>query len=297
MPTGTSPSASLTEPRSKPVAWVTGAGGLIGSHLAGNRELAAQWNVIGLTRPDLDLADAEAVARRFRAESPALVIHCAANSSSVECEKSPALARVQNVEVTARLAELCSEAQFVFLSTDLVFDGRKGNYTELDAVSPLGVYAETKVAAEQIVLANPRHTVIRTSLNGGKSPRGNRGFDEQARNAWKAGQTMRLFTDEFRSPIDASVTARAIARLALKYATGLYHVAGTERMSRWQLGQLLASCWPELNPRIEATSLAEYRGAPRPPDCSLHCDKAQSFLSFALPGYAEWLQSQTRARP
>jgi dTDP-4-dehydrorhamnose reductase len=278
-------------------AWITGAGGLIGSHLAREPKLSAAWHVIGLTRADLDLCDAGAVVERFRAESPALVIHCAANSSSVGCEQNPGLARVQNVEVTARLAELFANAQSIFLSTDLVFDGRKGNYTELDPVSPLGVYAETKVAAEQIILANPRHTVVRTSLNGGTSPKRNRGFDEQARNAWQAGQTLRLFTDEFRSPIDASVTARAIAELAIAKATGLYHVAGAERLSRFELGQLLAARWPGLNPRIEAASLKEYRGAPRPPDCSLNCAKAQASLSFPLPRYSDWLKPQAPAQP
>lgn len=283
----------MTEARSKPIAWVTGAGGLIGSHLAQSPQLASRWEVVGITRPVLDLTNFEAVTRRFRADSPTLVIHCAANSSSVECEKSPALARVQNVEVTTRLAQLCAEGQFVFLSTDLVFDGRKGNYSELDAVNPLGIYAETKVSAEQNVLANSRHTVVRTSLNGGKSPRGNRGFDEQACHAWQAGQSLRLFTDEFRSPIDASITARAIAELALAKASGVYHVAGVERLSRWQLGQLLAARFQELTPRLEAASLAEYKGAPRPPDCSLNCDKAQSLLSFTLPRYSEWLSTST----
>lgn len=280
----------MTEPRPKPIAWVTGAGGLIGSHLDAAQKLASAWDVIGLTRADLDLTDADAVTRRFHAESPGLVIHCAANSSSVECEKAPSLARIQNVEVTARLAELCANVQFLFLSTDLVFDGRKGNYTELDSVSPLGVYAETKVAAEQITLANPRHTVVRTSLNGGVSPKGTRSFDEQARNAWQAGQTLRLFTDEFRSPIDASVTAHAIWELARANATGLFHIAGAERLSRFELGQLLAARSPELNPRIESASLKEYRGAPRPPDCSLNSAKAQALLSFPLPRYSEWLR-------
>mgnify|MGYP000188671113 CR=1 FL=1 len=279
------------------LAWITGAGGLIGSHLVRAASRPAAGKIIGLTRADLDLTDAEALTRRFRAESPALVVHCAANSSSVECEKTPALARVQNVEVTARLAELCADRAFIFLSTDLVFDGRKGRYTEQDAVHPLGVYAETKVAAEQIVLANPRHTVIRTSLNGGPSPRGDRGFDEQMVNAWRAGRTLRLFTDEYRSPMDASVTARAIWELAVAGATGLFHVAGAERLSRFELGQLLAARWPELNPRLAAASLQEYAGAPRPPDCSLDCAKAQALLSFPLPRYRDWLQAHPPARP
>jgi dTDP-4-dehydrorhamnose reductase len=285
----------LIEPHSNPIAWITGAGGLIGSHLTAHAP--QRWRVVALTRADLELTDPAAVQRRFRADAPNLVIHCAALSSSVECERNPEAARVQNVEVTARLAELAANARFILLSTDLVFDGRKGGYTEADAVHPRGVYARTKVEAERIVLANPRHTVVRTSLNGGVSPRGDRGFDEQARNAWRAGQTLRLFTDEFRCPLDASVTARAIWELAGANAAGLFHVAGAERLSRFALGQLLAARWPELHPRIAAASLAEYSGPPRPPDCSLNCAKAQSLLSFPLPKYSDWLRASPLNRP
>jgi dTDP-4-dehydrorhamnose reductase len=253
--------------------------------------------VVALTRAHLELTDSATVQRRFREDQPDLVIHCAALSSSVECERNPETARVQNVEVTARLAKRAADVRFILLSTDLVFDGRKGGYTEADAVHPLGVYARTKVEAERIVLANPRHTVIRTSLNGGVSPRGDRGFDEQARNAWRAGQTLRLFTDEYRSPLDASVTARAIWELAEANVAGLFHVAGAERLSRYALGQLLAARWPELHPRIAAASIAEYSGPPRPPDCSLNCAKAQSLLSFPLPKYSDWLRASPVNRP
>jgi dTDP-4-dehydrorhamnose reductase len=155
----------------------------------------------------------------------------------------------------------------------------------------LSVYAETKVAAEQIVLGNSSHLVIRTSLNGGTSPSGDRGFDEQMRHAWQAGQTLRLFTDEFRSPIQAEATATATWQLLLQGGTGLYHVAGSERLSRWQIGQLLAARWPQLNPRIEPASCKDYPGAARPPDTSLNCDKAKKLLSFPLPGLTEWLGS------
>ena len=199
------------------------------------------------------------------------------------------LARKVNIEATALLAELAAEIPLVFLSTDLVFDGRAGNYDESAAVNPLSVYAETKTAAERTILVNPKHTVIRMSLNGGTSPTGDRGFNELMRRAWEAGQTVKLFTDEFRSPMAAEVTARAIWDLAGQGRTGLYHIAGSERLSRWQLGQLIAARWPQLQPRIVAASLKEYAGAPRAPDTSLNCAKAQALLSFRLPGLTEWL--------
>jgi dTDP-4-dehydrorhamnose reductase len=153
----------------------------------------------------------------------------------------------------------------------------------------LSVYGRTKAEAERLVLANPRHTVVRTSLNAGASPAGDRGIEEQMRRAWKEGKTLRLFRDEFRSPIPAEVTARAVWELVDRGAAGLYHVAGAERLSRWQIGQLFAARWPEWKPRILEASLAEYQGAARPPDTSLNCAKAQALLSFPLPRFGDWV--------
>jgi dTDP-4-dehydrorhamnose reductase len=100
---------------------------------------------------------------------------------------------------------------------------------------------------------------------------------------------VRLFTDEFRSPIHAGVTARAVWELVLQAVTGLCHVAGAERLSRWEIGRLVAARWPQLQPRIETGSLRDYVGAPRPPDTSLNCARAQAQITFRLPGLTEWL--------
>jgi len=272
------------------LAWLTGAGGLIGNYLVRTApEFAPAWRVRGLTRAQLDLCDFAAVRRAFREEPPQLIIHCAAMSRSPDCQANPELARRINCEATAVLAELAKDVALVFFSSDLVFDGRKGNYVETDPLGPLSVYAETKVAAERVVLANPRHTVIRTSLNGGASLAGDRGFNEQMRLAWQAGRALKFFTDEFRSPIPAVVTARATWELANSNQTGLFHLAGGQRLSRFQIGQLVAARWPQLNPKLEAALTKDYPGAPRPADSSLNCAKAQKQLSFPLPGLTEWL--------
>ncbi|MBI2928230.1 MAG: SDR family oxidoreductase [Verrucomicrobia bacterium] len=275
-----------------PRAWITGAGGLIGHALVHTApQFAPGWQIIGLTRQQLDLADFVAVREAFHRDRPQLIIHCAALSRSPACQADPARARKLNVEVTAALAELAADIPLVFFSSDLVFDGCKGNYAETDPVSPLSVYGETKAAAEQVVLSNPRHTVIRTSLNGGTSPSGDRGFNEEMRRAWQQGKTLTLFTDEFRSPIPAVVTARAVWELVGRDQPGLYHLAGRERLSRWQIGQLLAARWPQLHPRLQPGSLRDYQGAPRSPDTSLDCARLQQFLSFPLPGLSDWLRT------
>jgi dTDP-4-dehydrorhamnose reductase len=277
-------------------AWITGAAGLIGNYLVQTApRFASEWRIDPLTRNELDLLDFAAVNARFKCDKPQLVIHCAALSQSPVCQKDPALAHRLNVDVTAHLAQLASDIPFVFFSTDLVFDGRKGNYEETDPVNPLSVYAETKVEAEEIVLANPKHTVIRTSLNGGTSIAGNRGFNEQLRCAFAKGQTLKLFTDEFRSPIPASETARAVWKIVASHTPGLYHVAGAERLSRWQIGEMIARRWPELHPKLLAESLESYRGAPRSPDTSLNCSKAQKLLFFPLPALSGWLEEHRDA--
>lgn len=272
------------------VVWITGAGGLIGNYLVQAAPTSAPtFEIVGLTRAQLDLLDFDAVRGRFFRQPPTLLIHCAAMSHSPQCQENPELARKVNVEMTALLAELAAGIPFIFFSSDLVFDGLQGNYDEKAPVRALSVYAQTKVDAEQIVLANSKHTVVRTSLNLGRSPKGDKGFNEQLLKAWELGKMPTLFTDEFRCPIPAPVTARAIWELAQRNRPGLYHLAGSERMSRWQIGQLLAARWPQLHPKIIPGSVADFQGAPRSPDTSLNCAKLQQLLSFRLPGLPEWL--------
>jgi len=281
----------LTDTASKSLAWITGAAGLIGNYLVSSApRFTPDRKVRALTRTDLDLLDFAAVRRLFADQSPALIIHCAAMSRSPECQGKPQLARRVNVDATALLAELAADIRLVFFSTDLVFDGKSGGYHDTSPVNPLSVYADTKVAAEEIVLANPRHLVIRTSLNAGTSPTGDRAFNEQMRLAWRRGERLRLFTDEFRSPIPAVVTARATWELVNQNQTGLFHIAGSERLSRYEIGKLIVARWPNLRQSLEPASCKDFQNPPRPPDTSLNSMKAQSVLSFQLPAFSEWLR-------
>ena len=270
--------------------WITGAGGLVGSHLL---RLAPEGEGVApvqpLTRSDVDLCDFAAVSRLFAAHPPAAIIHAAARSRAVACQQEPAAAFRENVAVTRHLATLAHGIPFLFLSTDNVFDGRKGNYVESDAVNPLSVYGETKARAEEVVLANPRHTVVRLALNTGTSPRGDRSFTEQMRMTARRGEAVRLFIDEFRTPLPVQVTARALWELLQRDRPGLYHLGGSERLSRFQTGSLVAERWPELRGKLEECSVKDYTGPPRTADATLISTRLQALLSFRLPGLTEWL--------
>lgn len=273
----------------KPLCWITGAAGLIGNQLlASAPTLAPHIHPRPLTRHDVDLTNFKAVTQLFHQESPQLIIHCAAMSRSPDCQHNPTAAQLANTQVTQHLANLATHIPFFFFSTDLVFDGQQGQYSEPHPTNPLLVYGQTKANAETYVLSNPNHTVIRTSLNAGTSPSGKSSFSENLVLAWKNGQTPKLFTDEFRTPIDASVTARATWELVLQQATGTFHLAGSERLSRFDIGQIIASTQPHLHCPIQPASIRDFAGSPRPADTSLNCSKIQKLLSFPLPSFRQW---------
>lgn len=276
--------------------WITGTNGLIGHHLVRSAaQYAPTWQVRALTRNDFDLLDFPAVERAFRQEQPEMIIHCAAISVVSAAQKNPVLAQRVNVEVTQHLARLAEKISFAFFSTDLVFDGKQGNYSETDSPNPLHIYGETKLAAERIVLKNSRHLVVRTSINAGPSPSGERAFDEQLRRSLQiAGQGMTLFTDEFRSPIAASETARAVWELVQKNCAGIFHVAGAEKLSRWEIAQHLLPDWPEIKARIKSGSAKDFPGPPRALDTSFNVTKAQAILSRPLPKFSDWLATKRR---
>jgi dTDP-4-dehydrorhamnose reductase len=282
----------------KPLVWITGAGGLVGSYLVRTASRwAPDWEVCGLTRLDVDLTDETGVCRLWREHRPAAVIHGAAISRPAVCEQDPELARKVNVEATARLASLAGERPLLFFSSDQVFDGRQGWYVETDRINPINRYGETKAAAEELVLSNPRHTVIRLALTAGTSATGDRSFVEDMRRSAGRDQRLTLFTDEFRSPVPAGVVARAVWELLGQKRSGLYHLGGVERLSRMDIGDALTTWYPELASRLQPGSVAAYHGPPRPPDLSMRCDKIQRLLSFPIPGFRSWLMNRSPAGP
>ena len=275
------------------LAWITGASGLIGSHIVGAAfEFAPEWKIRGLSSREFDLTDFPETQRQFEQDMPGLVIHCAAMSDPTDCESQPNKTRLTNREATFFLSGLAQGIPMIFMSTDLVFDGKYGQYIEEDEPSPLNVYGRTKAEAEQIILANPLHTVVRTSLTAGISPRGNRGIDEQLINQWRNGDSIKLFTDEYRCPIHAEATAQAIWELVRANCTGIYHLAGSARMSRFEIGQAIADTQSDTDCVILASSITEYQGSPRAADTSLNCGKIQKILSFQIPSLKESITKQ-----
>jgi dTDP-4-dehydrorhamnose reductase len=171
----------------------------------------------------------------------------------------------------------------IFLSTDFVFDGIKGNYTEEDLTSPLSYYGETKVEAEKLILdLNIGATIVRTSLVIGTDTciaRPN--IVLRVADILKKGKPYKVPTDQYRTPTDADDLADAIISLAQKRVNGIINISGGERISVYELSKMVASAF-ELNSEllvpVKSSELPE--PAKRPLDSSLNISKAKNLLDF-----------------
>ncbi len=219
------------------------------------------------------------VERALDAHAPEAVLVVAALATLGECERYPVLARALNVAYPARIAERARAcgAHVTFVSTDLVFGGAPpvaGRYTEHDGPSPLSEYGRTKAAGEAAVRAcGPDTLVVRVPLLFGDSLGRERGASDALLATVRRGEVARLFTDEWRTPLDVTVAARRLVRLAADRVTGLRHLAGPERLSRFDLGVrvLHEAGYPieAVRAAIEPCTRAEAGFASRPADVSL----------------------------
>jgi dTDP-4-dehydrorhamnose reductase len=288
---------------------VTGAGGLLGGRLAalladrGLDVCAVHRRTApppGLRAVASELTDPGAVDDLLERERPDAVVHAAVLGRTDHCEAQPRVAEAVNARLPGRLAAACRARQvrLVGLSTDLVLDGARDLSDEGVTPAPLGVYGRTKLAGEEALLArDPSAAVARVALvvGRGHGPRGT--ASEAVAWALRAGRTVRLFADEFRTPIDADSVAAAVALLLEQGGAGRFHLGGPERLSRLELGHRVARVLGLSPEGIEAGFQASYPGPdPRPADTSLDSRRARRELRWSPRPLDEALRG-TRPEP
>jgi dTDP-4-dehydrorhamnose reductase len=254
---------------------VTGATGLLGANALVEPVLGR--DVIGLARRrpptapttilEADLANAsdrQDVVARSGADA---VLHAAAVSTLEGAERDPDLAEEVNVRASADLAAQAAAtgAAFVYISTDAVFDGSRGEYSEDDDPSPQSVYGRSKLAGERAVLdAHPGALVARVNFYGW-SPSGRRSLAEFFRSALSAGGPVNGFDDQTVSTMYVGHLLTAIADLAAAGASGIVNVVSGEGISKYAFGRLIAEAFrmdPDLvRPVKSADHLAVARGS------------------------------------
>ena len=270
----------------KPRILITGASGLLGEALC--RRARAKWSVLGLWHrhrisvPGIetiqaDLTDSSSLESLLAEQDLQAVIHAAALAQPATCERDPQHSAAVNVQVTERLATVCARRQipFIFTSTDLVFDGLHPPYDEARATSPVCVYGRHKAEAEQLVLRHyPQALVCRLPLMFGLRNGPATSFGQQMLSAIRSGRSLRLFFDEFRTPVDSESAAQGLLAMVGR-AGGLLHLGGRTRVSRYELGLLMAGCMGVAPTMLQPVRLhAVAAEAVRSPDCSLDSRKA-----------------------
>ena len=220
--------------------------------------------------------------------APARIVLCTALARGADCDAYPELARKLNVELPGRVARVARElgARLVLVSSDLVFGGTApppAGFSETAAPSPLSLYGQTKLDGERAVLAEyPAALVCRLPLLFGESEGRGLGASDSLSAAAARGESLALFTDEWRTPLDVDDAAAALVELASGDLAGLLHVAGPTRLSRWELGQLVLD--PQrFDEHVRATTRADLGlAACRPEDTALDASRARGLLRCDL---------------
>lgn len=282
---------------------ITGVSGFLGWHVA--RLARKNWQVTGtyfttkrqvveryfqaIDSGRIDLTDLRDMREMISTVRPHAVIHTAALTDPNYCETHPTESFRINVDATRTLASLCEEQEipFIFTSTDLVFDGTKAPYTESDPPQPISVYGEHKALAELEVLERyPLAAICRMPLMFGNPSPVHGSFLQWMLSRLHNGEALPLFQDEFRTPVDATTAAKGLLMAAssampeaeeeeIARVSGLLHLGGRERMSRYEFGMLLQDLVRAPNARIVPVHLGDVTlAAARPPDVSLNSEKA-----------------------
>jgi len=273
---------------------ITGGSGLLGSNTAGaaaeDFEVYATYNshvsqIPGCQFVYLDIADKRQVLSVFKKVKPNLVIHTAGLVNVDYCEEHEDEVWMLNVDGTENVALATKEvgAKMVYISTDSVFDGKKGMYNEEDIPNPLTVYARTKLAGEERVQhLLPDSVIVRTAFYGW-SLHGRGSLAEWVVDSLREGKRLKMWSDAFFTPILVNNLAEVLLAMYQQDLSGIYHVGGRERCSKYAFGQELARAFGLDENRIEPSSMDEAGlRAPRPRDPSLDSTKVSRVIDTKL---------------
>ncbi len=242
---------------------VIGASGMLGQDVCAR--FAPHFALIRASRRtgdiQLDITDAPAVREAFVHHAPDVVVLCAAATNVDACERNPEEAYRVNAVGTANVASACVDvgARLVYISTDYVFDGTKGDaYSEWDAPRPLNVYGASKLAGEQWIREIcPRHWIVRTAWLYGA---GGRCFPQTILHAAREGRPLRVVYDQIGSPTFTWDLAGVLLEIVQRRAPyGTYHAVNAGSASWYELACeviRLAQAKGLLSEKVEVTPIA-----------------------------------------
>lgn len=275
---------------------ITGGSGFLGGNIA--KMTAKSFDVFATynSHPNrigecrflpLDIRDKTQVVSVFNKIKPDLVIHTAGLVDVDYCESHPEEAVGVNVDGTRNVVMGTQGvgAKMIYISTDSVFDGKKGMYIEEDTPNPISVYAKTKLEGEKIVQQwLPSSIIIRTAFYGWHLINtSNLSLAEWIVNGLRGKRYLKMFTDVYFTPIFTNGLVKALVGMYRKEFSGIYHVGGGKRCSKFAFGQEIARTFGIDECYIQPSSIDDVGlGAPRPYDASLDNTKISQALNANL---------------
>jgi dTDP-4-dehydrorhamnose reductase len=281
---------------------VTGVSGLLGINLA--LQASEDHTVLGVVNQhplhqtpfeviQSDLGQPGEMKRILEQTAPEIIFNCAALANLDSCEEHPDLAKRLNSELPETLASLTRQSGIglVHISTDAVFNGQRGGYREGDRPEPINVYARTKLAGEQAVLAtNPDALVARVNFYGW-SLSGQRSLAEFFFNNLSQNKPVNGFTDVFFCPLLVNELVDILFNMITKGLSGLYHVVSSGSISKHDFGMMIASQFGFSQTLIKPVSWkAGGLHAVRSPNLTLNVDKLTKALGCSPSGQNAGIQ-------
>ncbi|HDN83556.1 MAG TPA: dTDP-4-dehydrorhamnose reductase [Candidatus Altiarchaeales archaeon] len=268
--------------------FVTGGSGLLGSKIT---EIAPErgydvYSGYCRHKPEfgkavkLDLTDADSIVRAINDVEPDVIIHTAALTDVDRCEVDKDLAYKINVEGTKIIAEVARkfDSFLIYISTDYVFDGNEGLYKEEDETNPVNYYGYTKLLGEKYC---QDFCIARTCvIYGAKPASGKVNFALWLINKLEKGESVRIVTDQYITPTLNTNLAKMLLEIAERKITGIFHLAGATRVSRFEFAKEIARVFGLDESLIIPSRMDEINWiAKRPRDSSLDASKAAKYLN------------------
>lgn len=261
-------------------------------HLISSNEIVADHERVSSDR--VDITDRAALKEVMMAHMPDAIVNTAAMTNVDACETDKKLAHTLNVTLVEHLTRIArqADAHLVHLSTDYVFDGQEGPYSETDVPAPINYYGKSKLAGENSLLsAGIDHTVIRTNVVYGPS-HARPDFVRWVIEALDEKREITVVTDQYSNPTYVDDLAEAIIKVIERRKTGLYNVSGADYVSRFDFAKKIAEFFMVDSNLIKPITTAELaQAAQRPLKSGLITLKAQSELNMRFRGIDSGLVS------
>jgi dTDP-4-dehydrorhamnose reductase len=286
---------------------VTGANGLLGQHLVklllnqgypvvavgkgGNRLPFTDDRLVYYAA---DITNDFLLDGILKKETPHTIVHAAAVTQVDDCQLNQENCEAVNVRATAQLL-LSAEAfskHFIYISTDFVFDGEKGDYKETDDMNPVSWYGFTKVQAEGIVETSEiPFAIVRTCLVYGNALSGTRNnIISWVKKSIEEGKQIKVVNDQWRTPTYVDDLAKGILLIIQKNAVGVYHISGKDKLTPYEMAMRTAAfCKLDVSLIVKADAASFSQPAKRPPKTGFDISKARRELGYEPVSFEEGL--------